>query len=137
MGDSWRIYPEQAAAGLWTTPGDLARFAIEVQQATRGRSTRVLTQTFAKEMVTPLGVGPFGVGFEVSKQGEGWYFGHSGDTWGFACDLLFHRTNGYGMVIMTNGDAGGAFIAQLRRIIQREYKWDAVDPPVPRRYGPA
>jgi CubicO group peptidase (beta-lactamase class C family) len=136
MGDSWRVYPEQAAAGLWTTPGDLARFAIEVQQATLGRSTRVLTQTFAKEMVTPVGVGPFGVGFEVSKQGEGWYFGHSGDTWGFACDLLFHRTNGYGMVIMTNGDAGGALIAQLRRIIQREYKWDAVDPPVPRRYGP-
>ena len=136
MASPWLVYPEQAAAGLWATPSDLARFAIEVQQAVLGRSNRVLSQAFAKEMVTPVGVGPFGVGFEVSRQGEGWYFGHSGDTAGFAGDLLFHRTKGYGMVIMTNGANGGTLIQQLRRVIQLEYKWDAVDSPIPRRYGP-
>ena len=36
MGAKWHVYPEQAAAGLWTTPSDLARFAIEVQLAVRG-----------------------------------------------------------------------------------------------------
>jgi CubicO group peptidase (beta-lactamase class C family) len=136
MGDPWHVYPEQAAAGLWTTASDLALFAIEVQLATLGRSTRVLSQTVAREMITPVGVGPFAVGFDVSKQGEGWYFAHGGSNWGFQCDLVAHRVKGYGAVIMTNGDNGGALIQQLRRLIQQEYKWDALDPPIPRRYGP-
>jgi CubicO group peptidase (beta-lactamase class C family) len=136
MVDPWRVYPEQAAAGLWTTPTDLARFAIEVQQAALGRSNRVLAQAFAKEMVVPVGVGSYGVGFEVSKEGEGWYFEHGGSSWGFQCDLVAHRIKGYGAVIMTNADAGAALIEQLRRIIQREYRWDALDAPIPRRYGP-
>jgi len=136
MGDPWHVYPEQAAAGLWTTPTDLARFAIEVQLAVLGRSTRVLSQTFAREMVTPVGVGPYAVGFDISKQGEGWYFAHGGSNWGFQCDLVAHVAKGYGAVIMTNGDAGGALIQHLRRLIQQEYKWDAVESPIPRRYGP-
>ena len=137
MGDPWHVYPEQAAAGLWTTPTDLARFAIEVQLSLLGKANRVLSQTTVREMVTPVGVGPYAVGFQISKEGEGWYFMHGGSNWGFQCDLIAHRVNGYGAVIMTNGDGGGALIARLRRLIQQEYKWDALDAPIPRRYGPA
>jgi hypothetical protein len=72
----------------------------------------------------------------VSKQGEGWYFAHGGSNWGFQCDLVAHRAKGYGVVIMTNADSGGALIQVLRRSIQQEYQWDALDSPVPRRYGP-
>jgi CubicO group peptidase (beta-lactamase class C family) len=136
MGDPWHVYPEQAAAGLWTTPTDLAKFAIEVQLALLGRSTRVLSRSTAMEMVTPVGVGPFAVGFQIAKEGEGWYFGHGGSNWGFQCDLIAHRVKGYGAVIMTNGDAGGRVIQDLRKVIQKEYGWDAIDSPIPRRYGP-
>ena len=135
-GDSWHVYPEQAAAGLWTTATDLAKFAIEVQLATAGRSKKVLSPAIAREMITPVGVGPYAVGFDVSKQGEGWYFGHGGSNWGFQCNLVAHRVKGYGAVIMTNSDSGGALINQIRQLIQREYKWDALDQPIPRRYGP-
>lgn len=137
MGDPWHVYPEQAAAGLWTTPTDLARFAIEVQQSLLGKSNRVLSATTVREMVTPVGVGPFAIGFQMTKEGEGWYFTHSGSNWGFQCDLVAHRINGYGAVIMTNGDNGGALMARLRRLVQQEYTWDALDAPIPRRYGPA
>ena len=123
---------EQAAAGLWTTPTDLAKFAIEVQLATVGRSRKVLSQQIAREMITSVGVGPYAVGFDVSKQGEGWYFQHGGSNWGFQCDLIAHVRKGYGVAIMTNADSGGAILGEIRNRVAAAYNWDSLDKPVPR-----
>lgn len=131
-GAKWHVYPELAAAGLWTTPTDLAKFAIEVQLSLQGRSSRVLSRALAREMVTPVGVGPFGVGFSVSKDGEGWYFGHGGSNWGFQCDLVAHVRKGYGLAIMTNADSGGLVIRELRSRVAAAYGWDTLDKPIPR-----
>ena len=136
MDAPWHVYPEQAAAGLWTTPTDLAMFLIEVQKTLAGHSTRVLTRSNMLEMVTPVGVGPFAVGFQVGKQGEGWYFGHGGSNWGYQCNMNAHRIKGYGVVVMTNSDSGGALMQALMRGIQQAYKWDIYDQPIPRTYGP-
>jgi CubicO group peptidase (beta-lactamase class C family) len=136
MGEPWHVYPEHAAAGLWTTPTDLAKFLIEVQKSLLGQSNRVLSQQMMQEMVTPVGVGPYAVGFAVAKQGEGWYFMHGGSNWGFQCDMMAHRVKGYGLAIMTNGDNGGVLIRELERRIQQDNNWDIFDKPIPRTYGP-
>ncbi|MCV2349442.1 serine hydrolase domain-containing protein [Paucibacter sp. Y2R2-4] len=94
MGAPWHVYPEQAAAGLWTTPSDLARYMIEVQQARRGPKGKVLTQHGALEMSSPVGSGPFAVGLQLEMRGQGWYFMHGGSNWGFQCDLTGHVLKG-------------------------------------------
>jgi CubicO group peptidase (beta-lactamase class C family) len=131
-GAKWHVYPELAAAGLWTTPTDLARFAIEVQLSLQGRSNKVLSRASAREMITPVGVGPFGVGFTVTKDGEGWYFSHGGSNWGFQCDLYAHTLKGYGVAVMTNADSGGLVIREVRSRVAAAYGWDTLDKPIPR-----
>ena len=134
--DPWHVYPEQAAAGLWTTPTDLAKLAIEVQLAVLGRPSKVLSSAIAREMITPVGVGSYAVGFGLEKLGEGWYFEHAGSNYGFRCNLMAHVSKGYGAVIMTNGTGGDPFIYRLGQMIQKEYKWDSLDQPLSRQYGP-
>ena len=129
---AWHVYPEQAAAGLWTTPSDLARFAIEVQQAVRGPMGKVLSQASAREMTSPVGSGPFAVGLTVEQRGEGWYFSHGGSNWGFRCSLVAHVRKGYGVVVMTNGDAGGGMIAEIEARVAAAYGWDSLDKPLMR-----
>jgi CubicO group peptidase (beta-lactamase class C family) len=136
MGAKWHVYPEMAAAGLWTTPSDLARFAVEVQLSAIGQSNRVLSRTMVQEMLSPVGVGNFGVGFTISKMGQGWYFSHGGSNWGFRGTLLAHKVKGYGLAIMTNADQGGAVAAELSRRIQMAYEWDSFADPAPRGYRP-
>ena len=132
MGAPWHIYPEQAAAGLWTTPSDLARFAIEVQRAIQGPKGAVLTQASAREMIAPTGAGDFAVGLGVQKEGQGWYFSHGGSNWGFQCNLYAHVRKGYGVAMMTNGDAGGIVIREIQSRIAAAYDWDSLDKPIPR-----
>ncbi len=136
MGAKWHVYPEQAAAGLWTTPSDLARFAIEVQRSASGRSNRVLSRELVQEMLSPVGVGDYAVGFAITKMGQGWYFAHGGSNWGFRGTLLAHKVKGYGLVILTNADQGGAVANELSRRIQRVYEWDSFAEPAPRGYRP-
>ena len=131
MGDAkWHAYSALAAAGLWTNAKDLARFAIEVQRSARGDPGRVLTAASAAEMLSPIGVGPFAVGFQVEQMGEGWYFSHSGGNWGFVCNLIAHKAKGYGLAVMTNSSGGWVVSQEVLERVQRAYGWDALDKPV-------
>ena len=132
MDAPWHVYPELAPDGLWTTPTDLARFAIEVQRAIRGPSGTLLREATAREMVAPVGVGPYAVGFHVDNRGEGWYFSHGGWNWGFQCHLLAHFRKGYGVVVMTNGENSDQVINEIEARVAAAYHWDTLDKPLPR-----
>jgi CubicO group peptidase (beta-lactamase class C family) len=128
----WHVYPELAAAGLWTTAPDLARFGIELQSSLQGRSNRVLSRAMALEMATPVGVGPFAIGMQIGKNGEGWYLQHGGSNWGFQCLVIVHKLKGYGFAAMANSDSGGRLMAELQQRIAAAYKWDTLDQPLRR-----
>jgi CubicO group peptidase (beta-lactamase class C family) len=121
----WHVFPEQAAAGLWTTPTDLAHFIIEIQRAVRGPSGAVLRQAAAREMISPIGEGPFAVGIRLSNKGDGWYVFHGGQNFGFEALIIGHIRKGYGAVIMTNSEDGSTpFIEELEARIMDAYEWD-------------
>ncbi len=128
----WHVYPELAAAGLWTTSPDLARFGIELQQSLHGRSNRVLNRGTASEMASPVGVGPFAIGMEMAEIGQGWYLVHGGSNWGFRCLLVVHKLKGYGFAAMTNGDSGGPLLEELQQRVAAAYGWDSLDKPLRR-----
>ncbi len=132
MDAKWHVYPELAAAGLWTTSTDLAEFAIEVQKSAQGESNRVLPRATVQEMLAPVGVGGYAVGFSISKNGEGWYFGHGGSNWGFRALLIAHRVKGYGVVVMTNASRGSTVANEIKARVERAYAWDSLDKPVRR-----
>ena len=117
----WHIYPELAAAGLWTTPTDLARFAMEIRRSYHGEPGALLSQDMAEKMLTRQ-VGNFGLGFVIPAKGVP-RFQHGGANLGFICFLVLSVESGDGVVIMTNGDSGGALINVIFPAIAAAYGW--------------
>lgn len=122
----YHTYPEMAAAGLWTTPTDLAKFLLEIRRAFEGRSA-VLSQAMAGEMTTAVKPG-YGLGLSLSGSGASLSLGHGGANEGFRCEMIIFPEIGRGAVIMTNGDRGGILASEVLRSIAREYHWPAFNP---------
>ena len=121
-------YPEMAAAGLWTTPSDLLKVAMEIPAALRGQG-RVLAPASASLMVTPhFSVPPdpdafIALGFFLQRRGAETYFGHNGGNDGFQCLLLANLRTGQGAAVMTNSDQGVRLAEEIVRGIAQEYRW--------------
>jgi CubicO group peptidase (beta-lactamase class C family) len=120
------VYPEMAPAGLWTTPSDLARYAMEVQNALAGKSKAVISAAMAREMLKP-GKNQWGLGIQTGGSAEHPYFTHGGANEGFQCTLVAYN-NGDGAVVMTNSDSGGQLATEILRTIAYEYKWPDFGP---------
>lgn len=123
----FHTYPEMAAAGLWTTPTDLAKFAIEIQQSKAGKSNKVLSQAMIAQMLTKQS-GDYGLGIGLGGEGNKASFSHGGSNEGFKCNLFAYSETGQGAVIMTNGDSGSQLAAEILRGIAREYGWPDFKP---------
>ena len=123
----FHVYPEQAAAGLWTTPSDLARFVIGLNDAWAGRSEAVLKQATARAMLTE-GRDGWGLGLLVAGQGRDLRYSHSGSNDGFRAMMVGFPERGQGVVVMTNGDRGGMLIASLLQAVAAEYGWPGFEP---------
>lgn len=115
-------YPEMAPAGLWTTPSDLARLAIEVENEYAGKSSKILSQEMIGQMLTPQ-KGDSGLGFILQNSGAQLLFAHGGANEGYRCDLEAYAETGQGVAIMTNSDSGGGLAEEYLRAVAKEYNW--------------
>lgn len=129
------VYPQQAPAGLYATPTDLARLLIEIQQAYRGKG-RVLTQASARTMLTPqadvsngtyreqIGLGPFLLQRADKTDENSRYFEHTGVNAGFLAYALGSVTGGNGVVVMMNNNNGADELGkEVRRAVSKVYGW--------------
>jgi CubicO group peptidase (beta-lactamase class C family) len=123
----WHTYPEMAAAGLWTTPSDLALFARELMLARQGKSDRILSQVIVGLMLAPI-KDDMGLGLFVRGIGQDIQFSHSGENEGYVCHMVAYPERGQGAVIMTNSDLGDDLMPELLRSLSVEYGWPDFKP---------
>ena len=122
----WNRYPELCAAGLWTTPIDLARFVIGLQRSYRGSSNNLLSSQNSNEMFTAQrriddSEDSIGLGVILASSGQTFYFKHSGSNYGFQCYFFGYLNTKFGLVIMTNSDNGEKLVQPLIDAVLEAY----------------
>ena len=126
----YHVYPEMAAAGLWTTASDLGRWGLSIMRACNGAAGGPLSPRMVKQMLTPqVEVPPsfsgaeksyWGLGVELHGAGDSLRFSHGGRDEGFVADLVMWPARRRGIVIMTNGVSGG-LLQEIERAFGAEY----------------
>jgi CubicO group peptidase (beta-lactamase class C family) len=128
VSGKWHIYPEMAAAGLWTTATDLAKFGIEIALSKQGKANHVLSEASTRAMLTPQ-IEQVGLGFFLGEYKNPQEFGHDGADEGFQAILIMFADSGKGVAIMANSDSGISAANCLVQSVAKEYGWNYTPEP--------
>lgn len=120
----WPIYPEMAAAGLWTTPSELIQYGIEIQRILQSGQDGVLSYKTVSEMLDAES-DTHGLGPSVQDH----TFGHGGADEGFRAQLFAWKDQPYAVVVMVNSD-NGKIIRELLLSVANEYGLPGIEPVV-------
>jgi CubicO group peptidase (beta-lactamase class C family) len=130
--DHWHVYPEKAAAGLWSTSKDLALFILYIQSALKGEKTNLLDLHYVKEMTTRQEIRGeeihSSLGLFLENEGKNLVFGHGGQDNGFIARLYGYAYNGHGLVVMMNNDTGWNMMNEIRNSVADAYSWPNFQP---------
>ena len=132
INGKYHIYPELAAAGLWTNPVDLSKFIIETQLSYEGKSSKVLSPAMTKEMITPFKGSHAGLGVFIDSIGNRTYFQHGGSNEGFKSQYFASLKGGDGVVIMVNSDQD-AILREVINSVAEAYNWKGFYKPEKRK----
>ncbi|MVM30870.1 serine hydrolase [Spirosoma sp. HMF4905] len=125
----WHVYPEMAAAGLWTTPSDLARFAMGIQSAFAGKPGAILSKSMTQQMLTDQKDND-GLGVFLEGKGPTMRFGHNGRDEGFDAFMTAGAETGQGLVIMINANDNSRMMGQITEEVAKQYHWPDYKPMV-------
>lgn len=122
IAGGWHIYPEQAAAGLWTTPSDYARFVLALMAASEGRSERGVRESVASAMLNPV-ADEYGLGIGIQTRQDEIRLTHSGLNRGYICNFMAFPARGDVIVTMTNSAKGFPMVGDVNRTANVVYGW--------------
>jgi CubicO group peptidase (beta-lactamase class C family) len=128
LAGSWHVFPEHAAAGLWSTPSDLANLLLLIGRAWRGESRLFLSPETVREMLTPQNGGPYGLGAAIGEAEGSLVLMKRGQNVGYQAYLILLPAEGKGMVVMTNSDNGSILAEALIRRAAALYGWPKLGP---------
>ena len=117
------IMPELSAAGLWTTPSDLARFGIEIMKPLNGEGSFLKKDTVKLMTTAAYENSPYGIGFAVNQSKKGSTFEHGGSNPGYHSYMTFCPEDGSGMVVMQNSDIGANICGEVVNAFKEMYGW--------------
>lgn len=120
-------YPEQAAAGLWTTPSDLAKYYLEIQAIRAGKTDGVLSKEIVDQMLTEH-KNHWGLGPALGERDGKVVFAHGGKNAGFSNDMMGYADQGDAIIIMTSADGGVRLMAEIMRGISDYYQMNLRKP---------
>lgn len=123
MEGGYKTYPESAAAGLWSTPIDISKWLVHVQNSLSDNCQNpILNKETVTIMLTPH-IAPYGLGPVVNGDGKNMDFSHKGRTDGFACGFVAFPFLGKGVVVMINSDNGSCLVDEIIRGVSEVYEW--------------
>ena len=120
--NGYHVYPEMAAAGLWTTAADMARAIVGIFGSLAGESGALLPRDMARQMVQAKHQGS-GLGVFVDNAGR---INHDGVNWGFRATYIANPAKRRGYVLMSNGENGEKLNETVARLILNMRGWKSV-----------
>jgi CubicO group peptidase (beta-lactamase class C family) len=124
----FHLFPEHAAAGLWSTPTDLAKLLVQLAHTWQGFSSIFLHRQTLQEILTPQNGGPYGLGAAVAGDGASLVLMKRGQNIGYQGYLILYPATGQGMVVMTNSDNGSKLAEALIKRAAAAYDWPDLPP---------
>jgi CubicO group peptidase (beta-lactamase class C family) len=120
--DRFHMYPEQAAAGLWMTPTDLANYIIDMQHAYKGEKSKVLNADMIKLHLSAYNDGPTALGSFIQDHDGVLYFEHGAGNDGFCGQFFGSLEDGNGVVVFLNSE-DGKILPEITNSVAKVYKW--------------
>lgn len=118
----WHVYPEQAAAGLWTTPSEYTNFVFALLQKGDGETESSLSETVSAEVLTPVSEA-YGLGIGIEDVDGRIRYRHGGSNRGYRCFFLAFPDTGEVFVLMTNSANGSVLGGEIIRSAAQVYGW--------------
>ncbi len=122
VSNKFHVYPEQAAAGLWMTPSDLANYVIDMQLAYQGKPSKVLNSEMVKLHLTTYKDGPTSLGSFIEDHNGAKYFEHGAANDGFFGDFYGSLEGGYGVVVFLNKE-DQKILPEVINSVAKAYNW--------------